>query len=1103
MKIFKSAMLATGVLLGAFALQAADVAPSRFVKKESRPSGGDAAAPKKVMKRLTAGGSNVYGYVGWDLPYDQDLATTQVGALYNFGANGYTIKWNDPMWEAEMSLMRTGYLVYDKETDRYVLTGTVPVYYTGNPNIISVCNYTYDFETGKLVNMNFPGTTQPYFLNAAYNEDDGYIYGLAEYQYSQNKSPFFGKAKIDNPNNIQQLSNLNSDVAFSAMCWNSDDKYIYGILPDGAMMRVDSNGRPTQVAYFKEPIAGYQTGLAYSPVEKLFYWNVIFPSGRSCLYTIDLNAEGGPEFTYLYDFENEEEFHFFVTTDKPANPKAPVVAEVKEINFPKGATTGSVTFIMPRKKADNTTINPEASMRYQVGLDGEDYTGGNALPGEEVIIDFIELSEEMHSFSFTTSLDGVSSLPTARETFIGVDTPKTPGLVEMTEDRITWEAVTEGVHSGYIDLADLHYDVYVDGEKVGTTKDLQFDITLDADTPLHKMTSSVVAVAGGKQSDPGVSNAIVAGKAMSLPVFFAPTSDDDFISTSFDGNYDGNGWNYSAVEKAWVCLHSLEGKGNDWLFLPPVEITDASKYYVLSFDSRIVSNQYPDESMEVTIGKSSLVTDQTQVVKAAFTPTDDYSKYEALIKVDEPGNYTVSFHYVSAEMQNGIYLRNVGISDKGLDPATPVAVAEVKAVPAADGKLEAEVSFNMPSVSINGKNIDATKSMTATVKAGSESKEVSGKAGELVKVNIPTAQGDNVVTVAVTLEGNTSLQAQTVVYTGLDIPAGVENLRAEVSEDMMSVKMKWDLPVKGEHDGYVGTGGFTYDVYLWTTSLLGPNWEKVGSADSNLEYTYTFPEGAPQDFYQFGIRACNSAGNAAYVTMTAQIAGMPYSIPMVEDFANYETDFSTEPWMVVFPTAEHSGYWNVTPINDFDSKQSGSLLVAGGPRGSRARITLPRFSSVGQDQLFASFIMFGGEGTEGLDLYAYTYDNPAGMKVGSVPANANEGFYKASVALPSELLGKNWVALEFDAYFPDNNSITAVRRLEVSPTDFVEGVTEQKVDIVGGEGELTVFGAEGETLDIYAADGRKAAHVERASLVETVSLPAGLYIVRGVKVIVR
>ena len=107
------------------------------------------------------------------------------------------------------------------------------------------------------------------------------------------------------------------------------------------------------------------------------------------------------------------------------------------------------------------------------------------------------------------------------------------------------------------------------------------------------------------------------------------------------------------------------------------------------------------------------------------------------------------------------------------------------------------------------------------------------------------------------------------------------------------------------------------------------------------------------------------------------------------------------------------------------------------------------------------------------------------------------------MALPSELLGKNWVALEFDAYFPDNNSITAVRRLEVSPTDFVEGVTEQKVDIVGGEGELTVFGAEGETLDIYAADGRKAAHVERASLVETVSLPAGLYIVRGVKVIVR
>lgn len=1063
---------------------------------------------KKVIKRLTAGGSTVYGYVGYDRFYDElDFNATNIGALYNFGPAGYTIKWTDPMWDREMSVLRTGYYYYDKELGKYLITGTNPVYYTGNPNIISVCLYTYDFETGKFMGAEFPTENQPYFLCAAYNEDDGYVYGLAEYLPAKGGGAYYGRAKLTNLSKIQQLAPLDENHSFVSICWNCDDGLIYGMLPDGRLMRVEEDGlTTTTVARFDGKIGPWQTGLAYSPVEKLFYWNVNFENGKSALYTIDTNSgdPGKGVFSYLYDFENNEEFYFFITTDKKADGKSPAVATVGEVNFPDGATSGSISFVTPTQLSDGTPIASDASMRYQSFLDGSDYTSGAVKPGETITLEFIDLTEEVHNFSFSTMVDGRQSLSTARELFIGVDTPVAPANVELTEERVTWEAVTNGVHGGWIDRENLEYHVYVDGEFFGKTKDMQLDIEIPETLEIHNFCATVIAVAGDKESEPGVSNYIVAGNPLSLPVFFAPTADDAVTVTYWDANGDGNGWQYAAPSKAWVCLHSLKGEGDDWLFLPPVKITDASKYYVLSFDSKIVNTNYPKEYLEVVAGKTTEPEDMTVTVRKKFTPGDDYTNYEALLKVDEPGVYYVGFHYISEEMMNGIYLQNVGIAADGLDAATPAYVANLTAVPGEKGALEATLTFNMPELTIGGDKIPADTELSAEIIAETP-ETVTGKPGESVTKKVTTVQGMNNVKVQVSRGEMTGLAAPIDVWTGIDVPTKVTNLKAEGSRDMMSVHLTWDDPTVGLHDGWVGEGPFTFDIYRYMPSLLfGMSWEKVGSADTDHEYTYTFEAGAEQDLYPFGVRPSNSAGRPSYVTITAQMAGTPHALPMDENFADYETDFTYLPWVVMNPEQNYTGQWNITPVGDYDSRADGFLFVAGGARGTKAQVAAPRFSTKGMKEVQVYFELFGGEDMTGMDVLASSYDAPEPVKIGEIPVNKKEGFYNADIKLPAEYLDKDWVALYYDVTFGNNANLLALRRMYVGDPASSEMIADNSgVTVASGEGFITVFGAAGQRVDVYAADGRMVASAARAAEVETFRLDKGIYFVRGVKVAVR
>lgn len=743
---------------------------------------------------------------------------------------------------------------------------------------------------------------------------------------------------------------------------------------------------------------------------------------------------------------------------------------------------------------------------YSVSLDGEEYTGGQDKPGSIVKVNFIDLTPAMHVFSLTTTADGRTSPAALRELYIGPDAPLTPENVELTEYRVNWDAVTAGEHNGWIDLENLKYDVYVDGKLVGTTTDLDMDYELDPSTELHSYSASVIAYYGDVRSQPGISNDVVAGKALSLPVFFAPTKGDAAVAKYYDGNYDGNGWIYSEKHEAWACQHALESEGDDWLFLPPVEIKDADVFYTLSFESMVFNTQYPDEAIEVCVGKSASPKDMLQTVVERYRPGSDYSITEGLLKVDAPGEWVVGFHYVSPEMQNGVLLRDVSIADRGVRAGSPAKVDQVKATALPQGELSADVDFVFPTKDISGNALPADAVLTAVV-AGDDESTVIGKPGENGKATVRTLQGYNRVTVTVELDAMKSLPAETNVYTGIDIPKKVLDFSGVVSEDMMSVSFTWKESDEGEHGGYVNVEDVEYDFYMWKETMFGPMWSKVASLGKNTTYTYTLEKGQQQDLYQFGICPKNNIGAASRVTMTPAVCGTPYSLPFTEDFALYENDFLYTPWVILNPSSEYTATWDVADAGEFDSSLDGFLLTAGGARGTKARMALPCFSTKGKKGVM-KFTTLGGEDMAGADVLALTYGASEPVKVGTVPANAEEGLHTSSVILPEEFNGKDWIQLIIDCEFSAKGSLFALRKFEGGDLSGVKEVgAVSGFHVVSERGYVVITAPEGEKVSVVGADATVVAAYKADGTSRRQELSSGVYIVRCgdrcVKVLVK
>lgn len=956
----------------------------------------------------------------------------------------------------------------------------------------------YDWATGELrKSTELDSWKAPFPLYAALSPAERTIYG---YGYTSAMKRAFMKAPLDDPGALTIIKEVEFDEMCFGMTWNSTDNILTGMRSDGTLVSIAADGTQTPLLesgiktsnrIYADGSGSYESAsaIAWSETEKLYYWNVETPDLTVKLVTLD------PATSTVTTFPGYtgEKYLFMIADCERVSVELPAAPEITGFNFPEGALSGSVALRMPSTTEAGDKIS--GTLEWTATLDGASHSSGTAECGSDVTVNYSDLAEGWHTFSFRVEAGGSQSAETSTSRFIGHDTPLAPANVNLTHKGLTWDAVTEGKNGGFINPAEITYEVFIDGEKVGATKETEYPMEIPQTGPLSRMTASVAATFAGKTSDAAKSNAISAGAALVTPVSLSPTASEAELFLTVDGYDDGSTWTYNSNDGTFASGYCLEEQMDEWLVLPPVELKEGARYS-FTFQVRRRSSYFAGEYLEVGVATEPNSYDLSKTILVEkFTPSPEFQTIECEFEPASTGSWHFALHAISDPDMMGINAYDFKIIDTGITAISPKSVTDLSAKAAEGGALEATVTFTLPTETTDGTAISESTVITATVTA-ENTVTAEGKPGETLSVSVKTLQGKNTVTVTPSIGEVPGEKSTVEVYTGEDMPGLVNNLKATHSEDFSTLSLTWEPPTNGFNDGYINPETLTYNVFLLTDTYLGSIWEKIAS--DLTECTFTFnPESTELDYYELAVTAVSAGGSCPEVTTANGVAGTPHNLPMSDDFNSKEI-YTYSPWVIYTPTANHTTQWGVLPlpvIPDLPNEEGNGLCGMGLANGCQGMSGFPVFSTIGWNNVTLTMTVWtGSNAASNIHVTGEAHGMEQPVTVGTIiPGEKDWDEY--SFPLPAELTNRPWVKLYLNADFPngtadwivmDNYALDNRSGVDQAPT---EGVTIATI-----AGNLIVTASQPTAVTVYRTDGTVAASTV-ASTSASIPLPAGIYIV--------
>lgn len=514
----------------------------------------------------------------------------------------------------------------------------------------------YDFETGE-VESEHNITDDMYLDRIAYDPIDDVVYATSNETGNTIK---WVKCEESDWSKYEVITTL--EVGFGSLCYNTMEGAFFGIDHKGNFARLEKDGFKSIISHidfnFQPGIIG---GMVYNPKENLYYANI---GSYNSSYLMTISPDG--KWDVYYELPDNNQLCFMVTPEETVlDPLTPEKPMVDAVNFAAGATTGKISFTLPDKLIDGSPIKDKLIVVSL--LDGVEYSRLQAEAGETVTIEYENLTPDVHYFGMYVTYDTRNSQTLLYSKYIGPDIPMTPTNVVLTDQSVSWTAVTEGIHDGYLDLNNLKYNVVVNGQEYGSTSETQMNIILP-DEELQLFVAEVYAESDGMKSAPGKSKGIVAGHPFDLPMTIVPTPEQAQMVQIFDKNGDGYFWYYDSEYESFCCDYSDYGVQNDdWLVMPPFRITDNTVECSLSFLIANLNSYYPDERIEVYLGqvdKSGNI-EMTDELIAPFAPeafvADGHQEVTTEFKVHGQGTYYIGFHWISEPEQAGMEIKDIRV----------------------------------------------------------------------------------------------------------------------------------------------------------------------------------------------------------------------------------------------------------------------------------------------------------------------------------------------------------------------------------------------------------------------------------------------------------
>ncbi|MDE6490501.1 MAG: fibronectin type III domain-containing protein, partial [Muribaculaceae bacterium] len=512
------------------------------------------------------------------------------------------------------------------------------------------------------------------------------------------------------------------------------------------------------------------------------------------------------------------------------------------------------------------------------------------------------MTEGVHSIKVVAIKDGNSGMESTQRRYFGHDKPNAPGSLTVSGDDasnvvISWNAVTAGVNSGYIDTDAIRYTLKREPGHVILAENIQatefVDRTIES---MNYYTYEVSASDGVKSSDPAISERLLLGESFGVypPYRYEFGAEGFGVFTEIDANADGYKWAYSEdPAMVWYVVNPSKNS-DDWLISPPVNLENG-KHYNLNV-KLTASSRYETERVEILYGKAPTPESMTKVI----APAKDFvvsGRFDEWIIPEETGLYYIGIHVITEAVEGAMRIDWFDLA-AGVGSQSPAAAVNAVAQAGAKGAISATVLFDCPTKTFDGSDL---KNITKVVVTNTTTGRViytldnPGVGASLSAPDDQPVEGMNEYTVICSNEHGEGSVAEISCWVGVDLPAVPRNVKwVQLADDR--VRLTWDAPAGGEHGGYVDIDNLKYYVVMpESKQVVHESWGYLSmELNPGIELD--------QDLLSFGVCGVNEKGLGIAARSNQSAFGKAYPAPFYESFEG--ANIHSTPWL----TKQVEGY---------------------------------------------------------------------------------------------------------------------------------------------------------------------------------------------------
>lgn len=725
---------------------------------------------------------------------------------------------------------------------------------------------------------------------------------------------------------------------------------------------------------------------------------------------------------------------------KDSHPKAP--ERVKDLRFEFDAnsiTAGKVKFTLPTLSYDGTPLSGTLSVKISVDGTTNEYSG--LTPGSNYeSTSSITLGEgASHFISVTCKTGSLESLPSKADVFAGEDGPSpVTGLTVTSNDRgdkvtVSWTAPTVGVNGGYIDAANLTYDVVLKPDNITVAEGIkETQCNYEFTRKMGISQFQVVAHVGGASSTVVASPVMLLGTPWTLPYLetFSYQSEVSWPFTVIDANNDGSDevgdkWFFDPNNNCALYYLSDVYYGNpadDWLITPSIDLAPGNVYR-LQFDTW--GYMGGTNHIVATIGALPTPESQrTELLNETFLTTEGSKTFSTLF-IPTEGDCRIGFHNIGdAVGGDHVYLDNIYVSLYGTTAIPAASNIELRK----DGS-KVVVSGTTPTKTVAGAPISSLSSLriyrTAVGSTPLHTIDNPGVGASFEWTDENPNLGENIyIVVAVSAEGN-GVEATASIDTRADIPKAVENVMVSGRNNWTEAVVSWSYPEDG-----LGVNGLPleeseimYDVYRTIgvkTEVVAENLSACTFVDADC--VSAFANGAQQGYVVYRITPKTSGGEGRSTSSKSTLVGKAYDLPFKETWTAQSID--NAPWEAMNQTLGASwgvastGYDPVTGNGGQDGYGLVTFSIGRSYSSGSADYVSPRIDMSNFKNVEVSFYIYQSTSaaTSGATLQVgfNTEENGTVMSADVYNVYGNENGWKQYVVpVPAEFAGSDRVSVVF------------------------------------------------------------------------------------------